>query len=208
MTKKLMLILTMLVSPYSFYAVSAETDDRYISDNISVYLRRGPGLQYGLVGSLKTGDKVSILEKNQDGSFTKIKDEKNRTAWIESELLTNVASAKDRLPELEQQILTLNETVTNAEHEKQSLIEDYSNQLDIARNKISKLETLKTDLEKQLEEKNAIVETLNSQLEENDQNVMLTWFTRGGIVAGSGLILGLLLPYITPRRRRKDRWMN
>lgn len=208
MTKKLMLILTMLVSPYSFYAVSAETDDRYISDNISVYLRRGPGLQYGLVGSLKTGDKVSILEKNQDGSFTKIKDEKNRTAWIESELLTNVASAKDRLPELEQQILTLNETVTNAEQEKQSLIEDYSNQLDIARNKISKLETLKTDLEKQLEEKNAIVETLNSQLEENDQNVMLTWFTRGGIVAGSGLILGLLLPYITPRRRRKDRWMN
>lgn len=208
MTKKLMLILTILVSPYSFYAVSAETDDRYISDNISVYLRRGPGLQYGLVGSLKTGDKVSILEKNQDGSFTKIKDEKNRTAWIESELLTNVASAKDRLPELEQQILTLNETVTNAEQEKQSLIEDYSNQLDIARNKISKLETLKTDLEKQLEEKNAIVETLNSQLEENDQNVMLTWFTRGGIVAGSGLILGLLLPYITPRRRRKDRWMN
>lgn len=208
MTKKLMLILTILVSPYSFYAVSAETDDRYISDNISVYLRRGPGLQYGLVGSLKTGDKVSILEKNQDGSFTKIKDEKNRTAWIESELLTNVASAKDRLPELEQQILTLNETVTNAEQEKQSLIEDYSNQLDIARNKISKLEILKTDLEKQLEEKNAIVETLNSQLEENDQNVMLTWFTRGGIVAGSGLILGLLLPYITPRRRRKDRWMN
>lgn len=208
MTKKLMLILTILVSPYSFYAVSAETDDRYISDNISVYLRRGPGLQYGLVGSLKTGDKVSILEKNQDGSFTKIKDEKNRTAWIESELLTNVASAKERLPELEQQILTLNETVTNAEQEKQSLIEDYSNQLDIARNKISKLETLKTDLEKQLEEKNAIVETLNSQLEENDQNVMLTWFTRGGIVAGSGLILGLLLPYITPRRRRKDRWMN
>lgn len=208
MTKKLMLILTILVSPYSFYAVSAETDDRYISDNISVYLRRGPGLQYGLVGSLKTGDKVSILEKNQDGSFTKIKDEKNRTAWIESELLTNVASAKERLPELEQQILTLNETVTNAEQEKQSLIEDYSNQLDIARNKISKLETLKTDLEKQLKEKNAIVETLNSQLEENDQNVMLTWFTRGGIVAGSGLILGLLLPYITPRRRRKDRWMN
>ncbi len=31
----------------------------------------------------------------------------------------------------------------------------------------------------------------------------------GGGVAGAGLILGLILPHIIPRRRkRNDRWMN
>jgi SH3 domain protein len=30
----------------------------------------------------------------------------------------------------------------------------------------------------------------------------------GGGVAGAGLLLGLLLPHMIPRRKKKDRWMN
>lgn len=205
MSRKIILVIAISVIPFSFPAFA---DDKYITDNISVYLRRGPSTNYGLIGSLKSGDKVTIIDKSDDGSFTKIRDEKNRLAWIESELLTNTPSAKERLPLLEEQINTLNEKIINLDQEKQTLINDYNEQLKTAQSKISQLESSKNELEQDLNQKNLQIETLNKEIDENGQNLMLKWFTRGGIVAGAGLLLGLLLPFIFPRRRKKDRWLN
>ena len=151
---------------------------------------------------------MTIIDKSDDGSFTKIRDEKNRLAWIESELLTNTPSAKERLPLLEEQINTLNEKIINLDQEKQTLINDYNEQLKTAQSKISQLESSKNELEQDLNQKNLQIESLNKEIDENGQNLMLKWFTRGGMVAGAGLLLGLLLPFIFPRRRKKDRWLN
>lgn len=205
MSRKIILVIAISVIPFSFPVFA---DDKYITDNISVYLRRGPSTNYGLIGSLKSGDKVTIIDKSDDGSFTKIRDEKNRLAWIESELLTNTPSAKERLPLLEEQINTLNEKIINLDQEKQTLINDYNEQLKTAQSKISQLESSRNELEQDLNQKNLQIETLNKEIDENGQNLMLKWFTRGGIVAGAGLLLGLLLPFIFPRRRKKDRWLN
>ncbi|MCT6874661.1 TIGR04211 family SH3 domain-containing protein [Frischella perrara] len=205
MSRKIILVIAISVIPFSFPVFA---DDKYITDNISVYLRRGPSTNYGLIGSLKSGDKVTIIDKSDDGSFTKIRDEKNRLAWIESELLTNTPSAKERLPLLEEQINTLNEKIINLDQEKQTLINDYNEQLKTAQSKISQLESSKNELEQDLNQKNLQIESLNKEIDENGQNLMLKWFTRGGMVAGAGLLLGLLLPFIFPRRRKKDRWLN
>lgn len=205
MSRKIILVIAISVIPFSFPVFA---DDKYITDNISVYLRRGPSTNYGLIGSLKSGDKVTIIDKSDDGSFTKIRDEKNRLAWIESELLTNTPSAKERLPLLEEQINTLNEKIINLDQEKQTLINDYNEQLKTAQSKISQLESSRNELEQDLNQKNLQIETLNKEIDENGQNLMLKWFTRGGMVAGAGLLLGLLLPFIFPRRRKKDRWLN
>lgn len=205
MSRKIILVIAISVIPFSFPVFA---DDKYITDNISVYLRRGPSTNYGLIGSLKSGDKVTIIDKSDDGSFTKIRDEKNRLAWIESELLTNTPSAKERLPLLEEQINTLNEKIINLDQEKQTLINDYNEQIKTAQSKISQLESSKNELEQDLNQKNLQIESLNKEIDENGQNLMLKWFTRGGMVAGAGLLLGLLLPFIFPRRRKKDRWLN
>lgn len=209
MNKKLILTLAILVTiPITIPSFSALADDKYITDNISVYVRRGPGTRYGLTGSLKAGDKVTILDTSEDGTFTKIKDDKNRIAWIESELLTSTPSAKIRLPQFEQQIEILKEQIANSDQEKQSVIDDYSKQLTIAQNRVNELEKVKISLETQLAENIATLENLNKEIDESSQNIMLTWFTRGGLVAGSGLFLGLILPYLIPKRRKRDRWMN
>ena len=205
MSRKIILVIAISVIPFSFPVFA---DDKYITDNISVYLRRGPSTNYGLIGSLKSGHKVTIIDKSDDGSFTKIRDEKNRLAWIESELLTNTPSAKERLPLLEEQINTLNEKIINLDQEKQTLINDYNEQLKTAQSKISQLESSRNELEQDLNQKNLQIESLNKEIDENGQNLMLKWFTRGGMVAGAGLLLGLLLPFIFPRRRKKDRWLN
>ena len=45
-------------------------------------------------------------------------------------------------------------------------------------------------------------------LDDRRRELILQWFMYGGGVAGAGLILGLLLPHIIPRRKkRNDGWM-
>lgn len=206
--KKLLLVFILFLASLAMISFAAFAADKYITDDLSVYLRRGPGTQYGLIGSLKSGDKVTELETSSDGKYTRIKDDRNRISWVESELLTNSPSLKEQLPALEQQIAILQEKESNATQDKQTLIDDYTSQLTIANQKIAELEKQNNVLQTQTKEQVSQIESLNNQLDERRQSLMLTWFTRGGLVAGIGLILGLILPLVIPRRRKKDRWMS
>lgn len=206
--KKLLLVFILFFASLAMISFAAFAADKYITDDLSVYLRRGPGTQYGLIGSLKSGDKVTELETSSDGKYTRIKDDRNRISWVESELLTNSPSLKEQLPALEQQIAILQEKESSATQDKQTLIDDYTSQLTIANQKITELEKQNNVLQTQTKEQVSQIESLNNQLDERRQSLMLTWFTRGGLVAGIGLILGLILPLVIPRRRKKDRWMS
>jgi SH3 domain protein len=35
----------------------------------------------------------------------------------------------------------------------------------------------------------------------------MMWFTRGGMVAGAGILLGIILTYLPKRKRRSNEWM-
>ena len=52
------------------------------------------------------------------------------------------------------------------------------------------------------------VNAVNVQLDDKQRTIILQWFMYGGGVAGVGLVLGLLLPHLIPRRKKKDRWMS
>lgn len=197
-----------VLSLYLVMIPSLFAEEKYIVDDLSVYLRRGPGMQFGIVGSLKSGDKVSILNTSSDGKYSQIKDDKNRISWIETNLLSNIPSVKDQLPDLKQQIALLQEKDNNVNESRQALIDDYTNQLTIANQKITDLEKTNGELQNKTQEQQSSIDSLTSLLDKDEQSIMLMWFTRGGIVAGIGLIIGLLLPLLISRRRKKDRWMS
>ncbi|WP_392551957.1 TIGR04211 family SH3 domain-containing protein [Orbus wheelerorum] len=209
MYKKNLLIALMLsfILP-TLMTSSAFAADKYITDDLSVYLRRGPGPQYGITGTLKAGEQVSVLETSSDGKYTRIKDDKNRVSWIESEFLSNLPSLKERVPALEQELTILKDKADNATQDKQALIDNYTNQLTLANQKIADLDKTNSELKTQSNEQLSQIESMNNQLDEKRQSLILSWFLRGGLVAGIGLIIGLLLPFIIPRSRKKDRWMN
>ncbi|SUI45122.1 SH3 domain-containing protein [Serratia marcescens] len=52
------------------------------------------------------------------------------------------------------------------------------------------------------------VNAVNLQLDDKQRTIILQWFMYGGGVAGVGLLLGLLLPHLIPRRKNNNRWMN
>lgn len=202
------LLLSLIFVVSTLFSFAASAVEKYISDDLSIYLRRGPSSQYAIIGSLNSGEKVSVLEKSNDGSYTRIKDDKGRISWVESALLSDTPSLKEQLPALEEELSILRGKADSVDSDKQSVIDDYTNQLTIANQKIAALENTRQQLERKIKDQESEIENQNNLIDKNRQDLMLTWFTRGGLVAGIGLILGIVLTLILPRRRKKDRWMN
>ena len=47
---------------------------------------------------------------------------------------------------------------------------------------------------------------LEAMLDANKREIAIQWFIYGGSVLGVGLLIGLVLSHILPRRKRRDSW--
>ena len=48
--------------------------------------------------------------------------------------------------------------------------------------------------------------TSRPMLDADKREIAIQWFIYGGSVLGVGLLIGLILPLIMPKRRRRDGW--
>ncbi len=199
-----------IIALLSFFAISFNgyAIDKYVTDNVDIYLRRGPGSQYAFSNAVKAGAKVVELEKSADGKFTRIQLNNGSTAWIETSKLNEQPSYKERFPALEAKLAEYQDKVDNAEANQQKLLSDYIQKLRTAEKSIETLQNKNEALEQQVKEQNSRIESMLNQVDDKRRDLIVTWFTYGGLVAGGGLILGLILPRIIPSRRKKDRWMR
>ncbi|OCG61661.1 TIGR04211 family SH3 domain-containing protein [Gilliamella sp. GillExp13] len=199
-----------IIALLSFFAISFNgyAIDKYVTDNVDIYLRRGPGSQYAFSNAVKAGEKVVELEKSADGKFTRIQLNNGSTAWIETSKLNEQPSYKERFPALEAKLAEYQDKVDNAEANQQKLLSDYIQKLQTAEKSIETLQNKNEALEQQVKEQNSRIESMLNQVDDKRRDLIVTWFTYGGLVAGGGLILGLILPRIIPNRRKKDRWMR
>ncbi|HCA76572.1 MAG TPA: TIGR04211 family SH3 domain-containing protein, partial [Alteromonas sp.] len=62
-------------------------------------------------------------------------------------------------------------------------------------------------LEAALNESQQSVSSLEAQISVQDTQERYRMFSYGGIVAGAGVILGIIVTFIPKRRRRNDSWM-
>ena len=49
-------------------------------------------------------------------------------------------------------------------------------------------------------------DSLNEKLDNEKNDLLMRWFSYGGMVAGIGLLVGLILPSLIPNKRRRNRW--
>ena len=199
-----------IITLLSFIAVafSANAVDKYVTENVDIYLRRGPGSQYAYSNAVKAGQKVIELEKSADGKYTRIQLPSGNSAWIESNKLKDQPSFKELVPSLEAQLAEYKDKVDNAEKSQQNAIRDYAEKLQKAEQSIESLQAKNNELEQLNKQQEIKLESMLNQVDDKRRDLIVTWFTYGGLVAGGGLLLGLILPAIIPSRRKKDRWMR
>ena len=199
-----------IITLLSFIAVafSANAVDKYVTENVDIYLRRGPGAQYAYSNAVKAGQKVIELEKSADGKYTRIQLPNGSSAWIESNKLKDQPSFKELVPLLEAQLAEYKDKVDNAEKNQQNAIQDYAEKLQKAEQSIESLQAKNNELEQLNKQQEMKLESMLNQVDDKRRDLIVTWFTYGGLVAGGGFLLGLILPAIMPGRRKKDRWMR
>lgn len=191
MTRQITLLLLLTI----FLSSSASALTRYVSDNLFTYVHSGPGTKYKIIASVNAGEKIKILDTNENAGFTQIKDLKGRIGWINSKYTSNQPGLQERFEKLEIRFAKLDTQLREAQDSLKS-----------NDGQIRALENTNEKLNKELQQVQALNSELNEQLDTERIDLLLRWFTYGGIVGGVGLLLGLILPSLVSDRKKRSRW--
>ncbi|BCG10846.1 TIGR04211 family SH3 domain-containing protein [Buttiauxella agrestis] len=190
-------------------SVVAHADEkRYVSDELNTWVRSGPGDNYRLLGTVNAGEEVTLLSSNEETKYGQVRDVNGRTSWIPLAQLSTTPSLRTRVPDLENQVKTLTDKLTNIDTTWNQRTADMQQKVSQSDSVIAGLKEENQQLKNQLIVAKKKVDAANVQLDDKQRAIIMQWFMYGGGVAGFGLLLGLLLPHMIPSRKKKDRWMN
>ena len=189
-------------------AQQALADTRYVSDNIFTYIHNGPGTQYRILGSVKAGEPLEVKAVNSEAGFTQVVDGRGREGWIKNSELQSQISLRERLPQVEKERDELKDRLQNLNGDNEKRFTEKDGQI-AAQSK--EIVALKAQLGSQGEEMSNLKEqndALTQSYDNQEHDMQMDWFIRGGAMVGAGILLGILLPMLPRRRSRGDRWMN
>ena len=189
-------------------AQQALADTRYVSDNIFTFIHNGPGTQYRILGSVKAGEPLEVKAVNGEAGFTQVVDGRGRDGWIKSSELQSQISLREQLPQVEKERDELKARLQNLNGDNEKRFAEKDGQIAAQSKEIA---ALKAQLASQGEEMNNLKEqndALTQSYDNQEHDMQMDWFIRGGAMVGAGLLLGILLPMLPRRRSRGDRWMN
>ena len=196
----------------------AVAETLYVSDELAITLRTGPGVKNKITSMLKSGEDLEIIQKNSDG-YTEVRTANGKTGWVLQRFLMAEPSARSRLDGID-----LREKELNEQQQEISILRtgavDSETQLLATKQTNSKLkEELKrvkkvaadtliiNEKNQQLSEALALAEAEQASLQvENERlgsNTEQAWFLRGAGVILLGMFLGLLIPKMRFKKKRK-----
>lgn len=174
----------------------------YISDNLFTYMHSGPSAQYRIIGSVDAGAKITLVRTNKDSGFSEIIDPKGRKGWVESKYVTRTESMITRMPRLEKELAKVKAELAGFNEKAAQEQEGLLTSLESRNAQIAEMETNYTKVSNQLLSAQSEVRELRARLDTQKEDLLLKYFMYGGGVAGLGLLFGLLLPHIIPRRKK------
>ncbi|GAB7219199.1 TIGR04211 family SH3 domain-containing protein [Vibrio comitans] len=183
-------------------APAAWAQTRYISDNLFTYMHSGPNAQYRIIGSVDAGSAVTLVQTNKNSGYTEVVDQRGRKGWVESKYVTNTEGMATRMPRLEKELAQVKAELAGfneqAEQEQEGLVRS----LETRNTQISEMEVNYKKVSDQLLSAQTEVRELRARLDTQKEDLLLKYFMYGGGVAGLGLLFGLLLPHVIPRRKK------
>ncbi|MFP4262874.1 MAG: TIGR04211 family SH3 domain-containing protein [Halomonas sp.] len=198
------LLLGLLALPLAAQEDQEEGDTVWVSDALTTYVRSGPTDGYRIVGTLTAGEPVERLETN--GDYTRVRDADGDAAWILSDELQDSPGAQVRLPELEQRVAELDAELEGINDEWEERTATLRQDLENSEQHAGELEERNRELDDEAEQARSTVRELQARLDTQEEDLLLRYFMYGGGVAGAGLLVGLIIPHLPRRRRKRDRW--
>ncbi|MEM7249861.1 MAG: TIGR04211 family SH3 domain-containing protein [Pseudomonadota bacterium] len=198
---------------------------RYVSDQLVIGVRSGPGDQFGRVANIGTGDSVTVLEAGTNG-YVRIGLSSGVEGWVQGQYLTDDPPASARLKPLERESelhRLENERLLEVNRALELDNAEMKDALGALRTNESSLKTALADAEARAEEAAIPQSRLDALTEESDglkeENRLLRehanhlkerrdhlWFAIGGGVSFLSLLVGLLAGRAGRKRTSGPTW--
>lgn len=204
----------------------AHAETRYVSDELTIYMRNGPGIKFAISKTLKSGDELQVLEAGAQG-WSRVKSLRhNHQGWVLTRQIQKEPIAREILVANTAELEKLKQQ-HKANMKKLARQNSDKSKLDIAHNHLkrkfetlteqhAKLEkvsqrTIEIDKKnaqlavqvKTLQEEKAALQTENNQL---SSSATRDWFMIGAAVMLIGVAVGLIVPRI--RWSKRDSWSD
>ena len=186
------------------HAEEPASDARWVSDSLSTYVRSGPTNGHRIVGSVKAGQKVTLV--GTQGEYSQVRGQNGDLVWILSSDLQSVPGQAERLPALDAQVTQLSEQLKTIDDSWKNRVQGMQETLDSRKKLIDELEARNQALNEQLDQSQSQLRDTQARLGDENKQVMMRYMVYGGSIAGAGLLAGLILPSLTRGRRKNDRW--
>jgi SH3 domain protein len=203
----------------------AQAESRWVTDEFEVMLRTGKSTSQSILRQLKSGTQVEVLEEDKAEGYTRVR-VGSAEGWVLTRYLKRQPTAQLVLPDLQARLkkaeaerAALQQELTELKQSRQELqsqvgsLESNNSSVQAQLDKITKLSanTIKVDEQnRQLKQRLAenerqidLLEVENSQLASRADR---EWFMIGGAVLTLGLILGLIIPRIS--WKKKSSWSD
>ncbi len=196
----------------------------YVSDMVDVPLRAGASDRYKIVGAVRSGSAVQVLQADSVKGYTQIRAPSGVKGWIPSDQLTDTPSSREQLMGIRQELSQLqarhadlkqhlDDVVSKPSGEELSYPQLYEEALRLRqqlaqyrkvaadtvaideRNKV--LQERAVTLERELQ----IIQQENRALRNDNDNIR---FLMGAVLLGACLLLAVLMPRI--REQRRAQW--
>ena len=176
----------------------------WVSDSLPTYVRSGPTDGYRIVGTLTAGEPGTQLETS--GNYTRVQNADGNSVWILTSELQATPSAQVRVPALEQQVAELSAELDGINEQWESRTAAQSEALETREARIADLEARNEALDAESEQSRQTIRQLQARLDTQEEDLLMRYFMYGGGVAGAGLLVGLIVPHLPRRKRKRDRW--
>lgn len=194
----------LLLTVTSFDATAQSANQAWVTDELSTYVRSGPTDGYRIIGTLNAGEQVEVLETS--GDYTRVRNSDGNAVWVLSSELQETPSAVEQLPALEAQVEELTAELEGINDTWEQRTSSMTETLEVRERRIAELEASNQELDAQAEQSRRQVRALQARLETQEEDLLMRYFMYGGGVAGAGLLVGLIVPHLPRRRKKRDRW--
>ena len=103
----------------------AQAQTRYVTDRTIVEIRRGPSTEYLILRNLEAGERVEVLEQNEEAGYSRVRvADQGTEGWILTRFLSAEPIARERLAVAERGLAAARERVTALEGQTAELTRD------------------------------------------------------------------------------------
>jgi len=195
----------------------------YVSDDLSIHMRRAPGVHASVIEPLDSGTPVSVLKKS-DG-YAEVESPDGKRGWIRAGYLQDKPVASDRLGKAQKKLASVTQEHHALKEKLKAAVSTKSQQATAIDNLKKRNQALKQRLTQvtnasahslQISRQNNRLKARIARLEQKRSKlrsrVRVIESRREGILMGAaiviaGILAGLILPFLRFRRKRSS-WQS